>query len=101
MKLFFQQLAEYNFTVNFHIHRPIVFHVAENIAQNNSFEKYKVTPASKVSPFDGKIIFALCEIKRNPPLFFYSFIENACDSTVNVFNIAGCYAQCRCNNSLQ
>ena len=31
----------------------IVLQVAENVAQNESFVLSKVTPASKVTPFDG------------------------------------------------
>ena len=42
-------------TFNFHVHHQIVLHVAENDAQNESFVMSKVTPASKVPPFDGTV----------------------------------------------
>ena len=35
------------------MHCQVVLQVAENITHNKSFEKYKVTPASRVPPFDG------------------------------------------------
>ena len=41
-------------TFNFHVHHvQIILQVAENVAQNESFVLSKVTPASKVPPFDG------------------------------------------------
>ena len=40
-------------TFNLHVHHQIVLRVAENVAQNESFVLSKVTPASKVPPFDG------------------------------------------------
>ena len=40
-------------TFNFHVHHQIVLQVAENVSQNESFVMSKVTPASKVPPFDG------------------------------------------------
>ena len=66
----FPTTCRVQFTVNFHIHRPIVFRVAENIAQNNSFEKYKVTPASKVSPFDGKLFSHFAKLSEIHPSSF-------------------------------
>ena len=38
---------------NFHVHHQIVLQVAANVAKNESFVLSKVTPASKVPPFDG------------------------------------------------
>ena len=40
-------------TFNFHVHHQIVLQVAENVAQSENFVLSKVTPASKVPPFDG------------------------------------------------
>ena len=40
-------------TFNFHVHHQIILLVAENVALNKSFVMSKVTPASKVPPFDG------------------------------------------------
>ena len=40
-------------TFNFHVHHQIVLQVAENVAQYENFVLSKVTPASKVPPFDG------------------------------------------------
>ena len=42
-------------TFNFHVDHQIVLQVAENVAQNESFVLSKVTPASKVPPFEGNI----------------------------------------------
>ena len=54
-------------TFNFHVHRQIVLQVAENVAQNESFVLSKVTPASKVPPFDGsKDVVAMGHTTRVP-----------------------------------
>ena len=42
-------------TCNSHVHHHIVLQVAENVVQNESFVLSKVTPASKVPPFDGTL----------------------------------------------
>ena len=54
MKLLLKQITELQITFNFHVHHQIVRQVAENVVQNESSVLSKVTPASKVTPFDGK-----------------------------------------------
>ena len=60
MKLLLKQI-----TFNFHVHHQIVLQVAENVAQNESFVLSKVTPASKVPPFDGTTCARVIATHRN------------------------------------